>query len=100
VRGDRVSFNEIAKQLEEVYRTKIVFQNSGTIDDLKNIIDGMRKKEPDNAEAWISLLYLYYVLSGKGDLKNVDNTRYPKVKPLTVAGYLKHHTLANVTQGY
>jgi hypothetical protein len=86
--------------VEKVYHCKITLQNNGSIDDLKNIIDGMRKKEPDNMNSWMHLLYLYYVLSGKGDLKGVDNSRLPMVKPLTLTGYLKQHTLANVTQGY
>jgi hypothetical protein len=70
------------------------------LDDLKNIVDGMRKKEPDNIHIWAPLLYLHYTLSGKGDLTNLDNASYPKVKPTAVAEFLKQHTLEDVTSGY
>ncbi|KIW03989.1 hypothetical protein, variant [Verruconis gallopava] len=100
VRGDRVCYNAIAKQLEEVYQTKITLQNCGTLDSLKSMIDRLRQKDPGNVKAWAPLLFVHYVLSGKGDLKNVDSTRYPKVDPLSLTGFLNQHTLADVTEYY
>jgi hypothetical protein len=86
--------------VEEAYGTKITLQQNGSFEDLENIVDGMRKREPDNMSAWLPMCYLQWVLSGKADLTSVDNARYPMVKPTTVAEYLKQRTLANVTQAY
>jgi hypothetical protein len=100
VRADRVSHKEIAKLIGEAYQTEITLQQNGSLKDLKNLIDSMRKKEPDNIQSWLPLIYFQWMLSGKGDLTSVDNARYPMVKPTTLADYLKQHTLEEVTSAY
>jgi hypothetical protein len=100
VRGDRVSHKDIAKLLGEAYQTEITLQKNGSVEDLKNMADGMRNKEPDNAQSWGPLVYFHWMLSGKADLTSVDNTRYPMVKPTTVADFRKQHTRENFTKGY
>jgi hypothetical protein len=100
VRADRVSHKEIAKLIGEAYQTEITLQQNGSLKDLKNLIDSMRKKEPDNIQSWLPPLYFQWMLSGKGDLTSVDNARYPMVKPTTMADYLKQHTLEEVTSAY
>jgi hypothetical protein len=100
VRGDRVSHKDIAKLFGEAYQTEITLQKNGSIEDLQNMIDGMRNKEPDNMQSWGPLLYFKWMLSGKADLASVDNARYPMVKPTTVAEFLKQHTLEYATKGY
>jgi hypothetical protein len=100
VRGDRVSHKDIAKSIEEAYQTKITLQQNGSLEDLKNMADGMRKSQPDNMQSWMPLVYFEWMLSGKGDLTSVDNARYPMVKPTTLADYLKQHTVEDFTKGY
>jgi len=100
VRADRVSHKEIAKLIGEAYQTEITLQQNGSLKDLKNLIDSMRKKESDNIQSWLPPLYFQWMLSGKGDLTSVDNARYPMVKPTTLADYLKQHTLEEVTSAY
>jgi hypothetical protein len=100
VRGDRVSHKEIAKLIGEAYQTEITLQKNGSLGDLKNMVDGMRKKEPDNMRSWLPPLYFQWMLSGKGDLASVDNARYPMVKPTTLKDYLKQHTREDFTKGY
>jgi hypothetical protein len=100
VRGDRVSHKEIAKLIGEAYQTDIKLQKNGSLEDLKNMVDRMRKREPDNMESWLPLLFFQWMLSGKGDLTSMDNARYPMVKPTTLEDYLKQHTLEDFTKGY
>ena len=100
MRGDRVSHKDIAKLIGEVYQTEITLQQNGSLEDLKNIVDGMRKREPDNMAAWLPLLYFQWMMSGKGDLTSVDSARYPMVKPTTLKDYLKQHTQEDFTKGY
>lgn len=100
MRGDRVSHKNIAKLIGEAYQTEITLQKNGSLEDLKNIVDGMRKREPDNMQSWMPLLYFQWMMSGKGDLTSVDNARYPMVKPTTLADYLKLHTLEDATRAY
>lgn len=100
MRGDRVSHKDIAKLIEKAYQTKIKLQNNGSLEDLKNMVDGMRKREPDNMESWLPPLYFHWMLSGKGDLTSVDNSRYPMVKPTSLEEYLNQHTVENFTKGY
>ena len=100
MRGDRVSHKDIAKLLGEAFQTEITLQKNGSIEDLKHMIDGVRHREPDNMQSWGPLVYFHWMLSGKADLTSVDNTRYPMVKPTTLADFLKQHTLENVTKGY
>ena len=100
MRGDRVSHKDIAKFIGEAYQTEITLQKNGTLEDLKNTVDGMRKKEPDNMQAWLPLLYFQWMMSGKGDLTSVDNERYPMVKPTSLADYLKQHTFEDATSAY
>jgi hypothetical protein len=98
--GDRVSHKDIAKLIGEAYQTEITLQKNGSLEDLKNTVDGMRKREPDNMESWLPLLYFYWMLSGIGDLTSMDNERYPIVKPTTLEDYLKQHTLEDFTEDY
>ena len=100
MRGDRVTHKDIAKLFGEAYQTEITLQKNGSLEDLKNMVDGMRMTEPDNLQAWMPLLYFQWMMSGKGDLTNVDNARYPMVKPTTLADYLKQHTLEDATRAY
>lgn len=100
MRGGRVSHKEIAKLIGEAYQIDIALQKNGSLDDLRNIIVSMRKRKPDNMQSWMPLLYFQWMLSGKGDLTSVDNARYPMVKPITLADYLKQHTLEDATRAY
>ena len=100
MRGDRVSHKEIAKLIGEAYQTEITLQQNGSLEDLKNLADSMREKEPDNMQSWLPLVYFQWMLSGKGDLTSVDNARYPMVKPTTLADYLKQHALEDATSAY
>lgn len=91
---------DIAKLLEEEYRTKIVLENCGTMDDLKHMVDNLRKEKPDDIYAWMGLLYLHWMSSEEARLDGVENDRYPQVKPTTVRGFLKQHTLKDVSTAY
>ena len=100
MRGDRVSHKEIAKLIGEAYQTEITLQQNRSLEDLKNLINSVSKKEPDNMQSWLPLLYFQRMLSGKGDLTSVDNARYPMVRPTTLVDYLKQHTLGEATSAY
>jgi hypothetical protein len=53
------------RKIREAYQTEITLQKNGSIEDLKNIADGRRKKEPDNMQSWLLLIHFQRMLSGK-----------------------------------
>ncbi|KAE8391253.1 hypothetical protein BDV23DRAFT_171827 [Aspergillus alliaceus] len=83
--GDRKSIRQIANEFAEVYgRQPAAFQ-----------------KVPSNIFAYLALFYQYYCINGQTYLKNdLDNARYPDVKPVTFEKFMQPHKLVELPDTY
>jgi len=67
-------------------------QQIGSLDDLHSKMQVAFKSQPENIFAWMGMFYQYYMQNGSTLLGELDNERYPAVKPVTVEEFLKLHT--------
>jgi uncharacterized protein YbjT (DUF2867 family) len=93
VAGDVLSPRALAQLFEEVRGTPVTIQ-AGSLDDLSRAIDGMRARDPADAEIfppWQAMQYTRDMASGRGALSPLDNASYPDIRPTTVRELLRAH---------
>lgn len=83
---------ELAEVYEKVYEIKPELRYKGTLDELFATMTTAYKEQPQNPYAWLGSFYMYYMLNGSTLLKNLDNDRYPGLKPASVEDFLRKHT--------
>jgi nucleoside-diphosphate-sugar epimerase len=88
VAGDTLTFWQLRKTVARAMGRRVQVVRRGSLDDMGVEIDRRRREQPRNPFAWLPLMYLRGMLSGKGRLKNPIHTRYPEVVPTTVAAHL------------
>ena len=91
--GESLTFPELVQAYEEGSGKSITVKNMGTMADLENEIQQRRQAEPENMFAWLPLMYWRAMLSGKVKLHSIANDRYPHIKPMTVAEYVREEGL-------
>eukprot|EP00879_Flechtneria_rotunda_P001089 GHRR01001230.1.p1 GENE.GHRR01001230.1~~GHRR01001230.1.p1 ORF type:complete len:304 (+),score=62.00 GHRR01001230.1:194-1105(+) len=84
VAGDVVTFREIAQAIRDVKGYNVKEVSRGSIDDLKAEIKRLREADPSNIWSYIPLMYMLPMLDGRGKLKNIQNDRYPNIKPTSL----------------
>ena len=91
VLGDKKSIKELAQLYQQAYGTEPQVQRLGSLEDLYTKMTAVFKENPANYYAWMGMFYQYYMLNGSTSLDNLDNERYPSVKPITVEDFLKKY---------
>lgn len=91
--GESLTFAELVKAYEEGSGKSITVKNMGSLDDLENEIRQRRQAEPENMFAWLPPMYWRALLSGKVKLQSIENDRYPHIKPMAVADYVRDEGL-------
>ena len=80
------------KQLKSAYEEatgkQLEVKQMGSVAELKSWIED-NKKTADSPLEYIPQQYEYAMVSGKGKLDNIQNSRYPHIKPLTVREYIE-----------
>ena len=90
VAGDTLNFHGLVKAYEDASGQSVTISRMGTLADLNDEIQRRRQTEPDNMFAWLPLMYWRAMLSGRGKLHSIANNRYPHIKPVTVAEYVRN----------
>ncbi|RAO69456.1 uncharacterized protein BHQ10_005468 [Talaromyces amestolkiae] len=99
--GDRKSIRQIAAICEEVYGRKIHLERLGTLDDLYDSMQQSYRENRSNIYAYLAKFYQYYCQSGQTYLKkDLDNAKYPSVKPVTFEDFLHSHKLEDLADTY
>jgi nucleoside-diphosphate-sugar epimerase len=86
-RGDFISLKEVAKLLEKRYGSPPELVCLGSMDQLRQRVDAARSID-NRAFDVLPLFYVYYIQNGQTLLGDVDNQRYPWVKPETMEDFL------------
>lgn len=82
VAADNISFNAIIAAHERATGRHYEPRSRGDVDDLRAWIDA-RHHEGDHGSALMGR-YVEYMLSGQTQLQDVQNNRYPDIKPRTL----------------
>jgi hypothetical protein len=82
IAADRISFNEIVAAHERATGRSYQTRSRGDIDDLRAWIEA-REGDGDHGSALMGR-YVEYMLSGQTHLENIQNDRYPDIKPQTL----------------
>lgn len=92
VAGEVLSNKQLLAAYEEATGKKLTEKRLGSVEDLKAWIE-QKKPSANSPVDYIPQQYEYAMVSGKGKLNNIQNSRYPHIKPLTVRQYLQQTNL-------
>lgn len=88
VAGEVLTMKELLKSYEEATGKKLQVKPMGSVEELKNWIE-QKKPTAESLVEYVPQQYEYAMVSGKGKLDNIQNSRYPHIKPLTVKEYIE-----------
>lgn len=88
VAGEVLTMKQLKTAYEEGTGKQLEMKHMGTVEELKSWIENKQQTASSPVE-YIPQQYEYAMVSGKGKLDNIQNSRYPHIKPLTVAEYVK-----------
>lgn len=91
--GESLTFPELVKAYEDGSGKSVTPKKMGSLADLENEIGKRKQAEPDNMFAWLPPMYWRALLSGKVKLHAIANDRYPHIRPMTVAEYVREEGL-------
>ena len=83
VAGEVLTMKQLKSAYEEATGKTLEVKQMGSVAELKSWIEN-KKQTADSPLEYIPQQYEYAMVSGKGKLDNIQNSRYPHVKPLTV----------------
>ncbi|KAE8336271.1 hypothetical protein BDV24DRAFT_155310 [Aspergillus arachidicola] len=80
--GGRATIREIAQSYEKVYGAKASLKRLGSLDDLYKFMHEKRAQNPADIYSYMPLFFYYYWVNGQTFVgPELDNDRYPQVKP-------------------
>ena len=88
VAGEVLTMKQLKSAYESATGKKLEVQHLGSVEELKSWIED-KKQTVDSPLEYIPQQYEYVMVSSKGKLDNIQNSRYPQIKPLTVKEYIK-----------
>lgn len=92
VAGEVLTMKQLLAAYEEATGKKLQEKRLGSVEDLKAWIE-QKKPSANSPVEYIPQQYEYAMVSGKSKLNNIQNSRYPHIKPLTVRQYLQQTNL-------
>ena len=92
VAGEVLSDKQLLAAYQEATGKKLQEKRLGSVEDLKAWIERKKPLAKSPVE-YLPQQYEYVMVSGKAKLDNIQNSRYPNIKPLTVYQYLKQQQL-------
>lgn len=92
VAGDVLTFQELVRAYESASGKRLTVERLGSLADLEAKIAKLQTEDPANFLAYLPLMYYGPMLSGKGKVEPM-NSRYPNVKPTSVAEYVAEEHL-------
>ncbi|KAJ5674765.1 nmrA-like family protein [Penicillium maclennaniae] len=99
--GDRKTLREIADDFAEVYGKKPELERLGSLHDLYNKMQATFQKDPSNIYAYLAMFYQFYCTNGQTYLKkDLDNSKYPEVVPVTFKKFLQTHQMGELSATY
>ena len=88
VAGEVLTMKQLKTAYESATGKKLEVKHMGSVEELKNWIEN-KKQTAESPLEYIPQQYEYAMVSGKGKLDNIQNSRYPQIKPLNVKQYIE-----------
>ncbi|GAB1206009.1 hypothetical protein APSETT445_004690 [Aspergillus pseudonomiae] len=99
--GGRATIREIAQSYEKVYGVKASLERLGSLDDLYKFMHEKQARNPADIYGYMSLFFYYYWINGQTFVgPELDNDRYPQVKPVSWEDYMKQWPLEQLSSSY
>ncbi|WP_242910769.1 NmrA family NAD(P)-binding protein [Actinomadura terrae] len=86
--GEVVSFRRFHEAVQRGSGRTLELRNLGTADELRAEI-ARQAGLTENPFDYVALQYQWCMVSGKGKFDTLDNARYPQVKPVSVADFVR-----------
>jgi uncharacterized protein YbjT (DUF2867 family) len=87
VAGDTLTAKQLKATYEAATGTKLTEKLLGSVPEFQAWIDA-KKAAATKLEEYVYYQYIYAMVSGKGKLAQIENDRYPQIKPVTVKQFL------------
>lgn len=88
IAGEVLTMKQLLAAYEKATGKKLQAKRLGSIEELKAWID-QKKLSASSPSEYLPQQYEYTTVSGKGKLDNIQNSRYPNIKPLTVSQFIE-----------
>ena len=88
IAGERLSFSGVIDAVENVYGRRFKRKSRGSVADLQALIAKQRADNPGSMEA-LGNTYLLYMLNGQTALDDLQNERYPDLRPESYVDHLR-----------
>ncbi|MBO3459393.1 aromatic alcohol reductase [Aetokthonos hydrillicola Thurmond2011] len=92
VASDVLTLKQLLATYEEVSGKKLVEKSLGTVEDLEAWIAKAKQKASSPFE-YLAEQYHWALVSGKGKLNKLDNSRYPHIQPTTIKQFISQGNL-------
>ncbi|KAM0135918.1 hypothetical protein ACHAO1_004938 [Botrytis cinerea] len=94
---DRKSPRELQSTFQTVYSTQLHLKCHGSLHDLEQKLQEAVNTHGEDTSQWGALGFAFWCTNGKAylgeDSRNLDNSKYPQVKNVTMEQFLKRHIL-------
>lgn len=81
----------MAKAYHEAYGVEPTVERQGSLEELFTKMSAVFAASPQNPFAWMGMYYQYWMANGRTSLGELDNERWPSVKPINVEEFLKKY---------
>ncbi len=88
VAGDTLTMKEFRAAYEDATGRRLEERRLGSVDELKAWIEA-KKRTASSPYEYLPQQYHYAMVSGKGKLDDIQDARYPRIRPLTVRQFLQ-----------
>lgn len=88
IAGDQLTMNDMIQACEKVFGKTFERRSLGSVADLERWI-AQAKTHAASVNEYAPAQYHYAMVSGKAQLTNLVNDRYPHIRPTTFRGYLE-----------
>lgn len=86
VAGDQLSFGGMTDTIERLTGRPYERRSLGTVEELRTRLEQARESNQD-PRTWVQLAYLVLMLTGQAALSDLQNERYPDLRPETFDAY-------------
>lgn len=93
VAGNSLSFYEMVEAYEAETGRKLEVVKLGSLKDLDAKIEALKKGGEQNTLQYLPMMYYRAQLNGSGKMQNLQNDRYPSIKPTTFREYVNQENL-------
>ncbi|KAF7952993.1 hypothetical protein EAE96_006215 [Botrytis aclada] len=97
---DRKSLCELQSLFKGIYSTPLNLKSHGSLLELEQKLEEVVNTHGEDTSQWGALGFAFWCTNGKAylgeDSKNLDNSKYPQVKNVTMKQFLKRHNLQDL----